>query len=184
MNARASRAVISLILVLGMTALVSAMIVEATTFTRSPRLLPLIVGIPTLVLLLVQLVRDVGRMMGGDRTGGTASQQEADRYSGAASRNEGAADDAATGEGADVAVASPVVGTLWVLLLVLIVWLFGFLLAIPVFIIIFMRFFGRETWRLSVAFAIGTFAVTYLFFVVVIQVQVIPGRLSEYLALL
>lgn len=174
---RSNRAVISLLLVLGMTALVATMVVEATTFTRSPRLLPLIVGIPTLALLLIQVVRDVRRMVSGDRTGGTASEQEADRYSG----NDPAdgADDSAA-----LANASPVVGTLWVLLLVLIVWLLGFLVAIPIFIVLFMRYFGRETWRLSILFAIGTFVVTYLFFVVVIEVQLIPGRLAEFLPFL
>lgn len=171
---RPSRAVISLLLVLAMTALVAVMVVEATTFTRSPRLLPLIVGVPTLALLAVQVIRDVRRMVAGDRSGGTASEQEADRYSASE----------APEDAPPTAVASPVVGTLWVLLLVLIVWLLGFLVAIPVFIVLFMRFFGRETWRLSFLFAIGTFVVTYLFFVVVIEVQLIPGRLEEFIPFL
>lgn len=173
---RPSRAAISLLLVLSLTALVAVMVVEATTFTRSPRLLPLIVGVPTLVLLAVQILRDVRRMRAGDRSGGTASEQEADRYS--------ANDTSGDGPATAVAVATPVVGTLWVLLLVFIVWLFGFLLAIPLFIVLFMRYFGRETWRLSVLFAIGTFVVTYLFFVVVIEVQLIPGQLQRFIPFL
>lgn len=176
---RVPRAVLSLLIVFGMTALVAYMVYTATGFTRSPRMVPLVVGVPTLLFLIIQIVRDVRAVIGGDRTGGTASAQEADRYGGSAVPDDiremsvmRAPVEVATAH----ATATPFIGTLWVLLLVALVWLVGLLVTIPVFVVIFMRFFGRESLRLSVAFAIGTSIFAYVFFVVLLEVQMAPGR--------
>jgi uncharacterized integral membrane protein len=188
---RPSRALLSLLLVLAMTAMVAYMVQTATGFTRSPRTAPLLIGIPTLFLLFLQISRDVRAMVAGDRTGATASAQEADRY-GASVIPEEVRERATAGDrpqpltvtseqpGAKgPASASPVIGTLWVLLLIIIVWLLGMFIAIPTYIVLFMRFFGRETWRLSLSFAVGTSIATYLFFVLILDVQLAPGQLSR-----
>jgi hypothetical protein len=181
-----SRALLSLLLVLSMTALVVYMTQTATGFTRSPRTAPLLVGIPTLLLLLLQISRDVRAMLAGDRTGATASAQEADRYGTSVIpeevRERATSGDrpqpvSVTGPAAEPATASPLMGTLWVLLLVVIVWAVGMLVAIPTYVLLFMRFFGRESWRLSLGFAAGTSLATYFFFVLVLDVQLAPGRL-------
>lgn len=184
---RVPRAVLSLLIVFGMTALVAYMVYTATGFTRSPRMVPLVVGVPTLLFLAIQVVRDVRAVISGDRVGGTASEQEADRY-GVTSIPDDIREVSAMRTPVEVApvhaTATPLVGALWVFLLVALVWLVGLLVTIPVFLVLFMRYFGHESLRLSLAFAIGTSIFAYVFFVRLLEVPMAPGRFEAFIPFL
>lgn len=179
MRFRIPRAVLSLLIVFAMTAMVAYMVHTATGFTRSPRMAPLVVGVPTLFLLFIQIIKDVRAVVRGDWHGATASAQEADRYGASAVPDEireRSASTTPTVAQPEPATTTAFLGTMWVLLLITLVWLFGLLVTIPIFVAVFMRFFGKESWRLSLAFAAGTSLATYLFFVVLLEVQMAPGR--------
>ena len=64
----------------------------------------------------------------------------------------------------------------WVLLLVLMIWIAGFLITIPVYTLLFMRVM-KESWRLSILFAVSGFAVLYLLFGVTLHIELYPGLL-------
>lgn len=186
MKFRLPRAVLSLLIVFGMTAMVAYMVYTATGFTRSPRLVPLVVGVPTLVFLMIQVIRDLRAVIGGDRIGGTASEQEADRYGVTAvpeEIREVSAIRTPVAVAPGHATATPLIGALWVLLLVALVWLLGLLVTIPIFLVLFMRYFG-ESLRLSLAFAIGTSIFAYLFFVRLLEVPMAPGRFETFIPFL
>jgi hypothetical protein len=188
-----NRAVLSLLFVLGLTAVVFGMIYVSFGYSQSARTAPLVIGLPTGVFLVVQLIRDIRAMAKGDRVGGVASEQEADRYAAEAAGVDpddipkvaisgdmgGTAIDSTTS--APSATTSPVGSTLWVFALVVAIWVFGMLIAIPVYTIAFMRGFGGERWRTAILFAIGTVIVVYMFFIVVLEISLYEGLLGGYL---
>jgi putative tricarboxylic transport membrane protein len=60
--------------------------------------------------------------------------------------------------------------TAWSVGFVALAWLVGFVVAIPVALLFFLRFLARESWRLSLAITLGTWASLYGLFVVVLDV--------------
>jgi len=64
----------------------------------------------------------------------------------------------------------------WVALLVGMIWVFGFLITIPVFMILFLKTRG-EKWLLTLCFAVGSWAFLYWIFAVVLKIILYPGIL-------
>jgi hypothetical protein len=183
---RIPRAAFSLLFVAAMGAVVLAMVLTSFGYTRSARTAPLVVGLPTAAFIAIQLVRDGVAMARGDRVGGTASEQEADRYASAEGRDEPADSDLLAGAapGAEVAQdrnTSALGAMLWVLGLAILIYVVGMFAAIPVFTAVFMRLFGGERWAIIAWFAGGTTAFVYVFFVVVLEIRLYQGLLGEYL---
>ncbi|MFH1144363.1 MAG: hypothetical protein V1774_07455 [Candidatus Eisenbacteria bacterium] len=128
---------------------VLAMLLETARLGRVARFVPLIVTIPTLALLAFQLVLDLAPRYRRiyqklERTKwpglpGRERQGDRERESGqAASNNEGAR------------------GRLgWTLLLPVMIYGFGFFVAIPVHALVYLRRFSGERWSLSLAIPAG-----------------------------
>ena len=62
----------------------------------------------------------------------------------------------------------------WMFLLVGMIWIFGFLVTIPVYTILFMKSL-KESWRLSIAFGVGGFILLYGIFVFGLSMELYPG---------
>lgn len=171
------RSLAALVFAAALGIVLAAMVIRALDLGTAARTMPLVVGVPTLALVVGQIIRDGVRASRGDGTVGATSEMERDRYRQAASGAQ--AGDTATPapveEGRRTSMAG---GLLWVAGLVLGVWLFGMILAIPIFMATFMRIFGRERWTTIVLFAVVTTVAVYLLFVVGLEVTLYPGQLG------
>jgi hypothetical protein len=161
---------------------VAWMVLEARGFNEAARTTPLVVGIPTIVFIAAQLVRDGRRVARGDQDVGTASDYEQDRYmQAAASQVDVTATLAQQDEAPEDRSTSLPLAIAWVAGLALLIWLVGMLAAIPVFMATFMRVFGRERWITIAAYAAGTTAAVYLFFAVGLEVNLYEGLFGDAL---
>jgi len=66
---------------------------------------------------------------------------------------------------------------LWILLLAVLIYLIGFLFAIPLYFFLMLRLWGKEPWRLVIIQSILSAAVIYLFFVSLLHVNLYEGYL-------
>jgi hypothetical protein len=122
-------------------------------------LFPLVVGLPTFILALVQLAIDV---RGSPRT-------SADGMGG-----EGALDlPAAVIRQRAMMTLGTIIG------FAVAIWLLGFIVAIPLMMFLYMKLASRESWVLSVGLSVVTGAIFYYMFVWWLNVPIPPGLLLE-----
>ena len=113
-------------------ALVLLVVVPSFGFDGQAGLVPLVLGIPTLVLILFSLVREL-------------------------LSPRAAPDDSA--EVAPWARAVPIVA--WLAVFCVLVFLIGFLLTIPVYVVLFLRYFGRLSWQRCAIAAVAVWTLVY-----------------------
>lgn len=117
-------------------------------------IVPLVIGVPTLLMLLASMLQRARR----DRA-------PAERKGEAA-----AADDVASwGD------ALPVVG--WLAALLVLVFFLGFYLSIPLFAFAYVRWSGRMGWSSSIALAAALWATIYVGFTVILERPLFEGVL-------
>jgi protein-S-isoprenylcysteine O-methyltransferase Ste14 len=66
---------------------------------------------------------------------------------------------------------------LWLIGLTALMYLIGFLIAIPLYLFLFLYVFAKETWKVSLGMSVGVFAVIYVIFVKILNVHVHEGLL-------
>ena len=66
----------------------------------------------------------------------------------------------------------------WIVLLVAMIWILGFLITIPVYTILFMKSL-KESWRLCIIFAVAGFAILYYLFAVALNMELYPGLVFQ-----
>jgi hypothetical protein len=66
---------------------------------------------------------------------------------------------------------------LWLVGLTALMYLIGFLIAIPLYLFLFLFVFAKETWKVSLGMSVGVFAVIYVIFVKILNVHVHEGLL-------
>jgi hypothetical protein len=137
-----------------MLAIFVAMVAVASTYPEETRLLPLVIGIPGIVLCLVQVVID-----------------------GIAAQRTGA--DTALSPTPKAIREAVLLG--WFLGFLLVVLFFGFLIAAPVMIFAFLYFDQRETLRLAAIMAAAGFAVLYFVFETLLELILFSGLVTEWL---
>jgi type IV secretory pathway TrbL component len=64
---------------------------------------------------------------------------------------------------------------LWLVGLTALMYLIGFLIAIPLYLFLFLFVFAKETWKVSIGMSVGVFAVIYIIFVKILNVHVHEG---------
>ena len=64
----------------------------------------------------------------------------------------------------------------WVALLIGMIWVFGFLITIPVYMILFLKTKG-EKWPLTLCLAVGSWGFLYWIFAVTLKIILFPGIL-------
>lgn len=146
--------------------LLGGAVYSAFDFSSVARLMPLIVGIPTFVLAAAVLGMEIasqwtgkpkkaGGAMDGSRLGKDLSPQERRTMM----RREGSM-------------------VLWLIGLVVLIWLIGLLWSIPVFLALFLWLQGREPWRLIISISLGTWAVVYLLFALILKMELYGGLIQ------
>ena len=63
----------------------------------------------------------------------------------------------------------------WILFLIGLIYVIGFIYAIPLFMLIMLRFRGKESWTLSIFITAGVSVFIYFFFVSLLKVNLYQG---------
>ena len=145
-----------------MLAIFVGMVGMAMTYPPETRLLPLVIGIPGILLTLTQVGVEIAdlRRKTESATGAEAAELDIDA--------EETAPAAAT-------IKSEIVLLAYLAALAGAILLFGFWLTIPVFVIVFLRFHERESWRLTLSLALGAWVTLYLIFDRLLEILVHRG---------
>ena len=137
------------------------MTIISLTYGPKTRRLPLIIGIPGLVLAVVEVFKGIRGPLSPSRPSGTEGQK---------------------GDAIGLSLSDEqkrVLGMIgWVFVLVGMIWVFGFLVTIPLYTLVFMKV-RRESWLASLLFAVIGFAVLYLLFIVALNIELYPGLVFE-----
>ena len=153
---------------LGVFVVVLGFLVLALDYQPRARLVPLIIAVPTLLLTLFQFLIDaipaVGRRFSffqeydlfGIETGRAAEPTEETRPTGNVFRRE-------------LSFAA------WLLLLVALIYFIGYLAAIPLFMILFMRLRSSERWLVTLSITAVTWAFVYFVFIVIMGAPLHEG---------
>lgn len=64
---------------------------------------------------------------------------------------------------------------IWPTTFVVLIYLLGFLVAVPVFIFLFMRLYGNARWHLALGSAVGVTAVVYVVFLLILELELWSG---------
>lgn len=153
---------------LGVFVVVLGFLVLALDYQPRARLVPLIIAVPTLLLTLFQFLIDaipaVGRRFSffqeydlfGIETGRAAASTEESRPNRNVFRRE-------------LSFAA------WLLLLVALIYFIGYLAAIPLFMILFMRLRSSERWLITLSITAVTWAFVYFVFIVIMGAPLHEG---------
>jgi hypothetical protein len=125
-------------------------------YSRKARMLPLVLGIPGLILAGVIVTRScvkAGKIISQERSAGEQEVPE---------------------EASEQKKVLIMIG--WVALLIAMIWVFGFLITIPVYMVLFLKTKG-EKWPLTLGLALGSWAFLYWIFAVILKIILYPGIL-------
>lgn len=152
-------------------------IIGSIGYTRKARLIPLVVAIPCVGLSIAQFVLDLGK---GRKKGRSIEDDLFRDVMEKVGLQEGVKEEskekeAKKEEKSGLGRAKPLFKILfWILLFYVSIFLFGFLIAIPLFTILYMHF-QKERWRVSVACAAGLWLTVYLAFSVIAKISLHEG---------
>lgn len=145
---------------LGFVLLFVFLIYVSMGYNQLARLVPLVVLVPGLGFALLQFILDLREAFSSDKPEGEK----------APAATAATADDKPK-EGKKEKLSPQekrrreFIGVGWLLAFFVMIVFFGLVPAIPLFILVFMRFFGGESWRLSISFAVLCWAFVYVVFV-------------------
>jgi hypothetical protein len=169
-----------------MLAIFVAMLAVATQYPPEARFMPFVVGLPAVALLLLQLVLDARARRRaaadiGKRSDLEETEDQVARMVGHSMNFEALQSAPAEPElSPDETVHRELV--MWGYFLGFIggILLFGFWIAIPVFLVAFLRFQAKATWRIALMLGLGATIVLFLVFERGLKVQVHRGFVTQY----
>lgn len=158
-----------------------AAIIGSLSYTRKARLIPLVVAIPCLGISIAQFALDL-------RKGGKKGRSiEDDLFHGVMEKmihqevvTEDQTEEKKTKKRGWERAKGFFQIILWIAVFYVCIFLFGFLIAIPIFTILYMRL-QRERWVLSVACAAGLWLTIYLSFSVIAKIALYEGLIFRLL---
>ena len=137
---------------------ISAMVVLAFSYNKKAAFVPLVIGIPTVILILLELFRD--------RSPKIAALLETDVFeTGKLQHPQKEAVQTAETKYKELYAILAVMGMLGLILLA------GFLISIPVFVFCYILFFAREPWWKGLLLSAGTWVFVYLVFCELMEIQ-------------
>ena len=150
---------------LGLVVLLIAFVAIATTLNYQARMMPLIIGVPVLLLAASQLVIEFRESAGKnkeskDLTSTVPSPIEAEQPK---------------EEPALPRRVRQIKAYVWMLAAFLAIYLVGYTLTTFVYPLLYMRFVGGRSWRLSAAISLGALAFLYIVMIYVLNVQLYDG---------
>ena len=131
-------------------------LIEALTYNRLARMVPVVVAIPILILCLVLFFTDLKKYR--DKSSDEKHTTQ-------------------TGKKANVTTRKEIETFLWVIGFAIGIWLVGYHITIPVFTLLFTRFVGKDSWKIAIGLAVGAEAFVYGIFVTVVKIYLYPGLL-------
>ena len=146
------------LMTLVMLAIFVSMVAIAWGYPPKSRFLPLVIGIPGIVLTLTQLLFD---LFGSDQPRKSKSRDRSDQGASQLQR--------------ELVLFGYLIG------LVAGVILFGFWLTIPVFLVTFLRLHERDNWMLIISLTAGAWFVLYLIFDRLLEIALHTGFVTEYI---
>jgi len=164
------------LLVLG---IISLFVFLSLGYSRTARFLPLVVGIPGMIFILVHLISSLPGV--ASRRGELGSEKDATE------KKAGKGVGQKEGEPADVEAETEVVSPAWTMfvwigVLVVAIVLFGFLVAVPAVVFAFLKFRSKASWRYAILSAAGIAAVMYFGFVQLLEVFLYRGLILILIA--
>ena len=151
-----------------MLAIFVAMVAIAATYPPDTRFLPFVIGIPGIVLALIQGASELI-----DSRRAAAPARRATLRETTAAKAEAILEPPGD-------VRREIVLLAYLVGLAAAVLMLGFWLAIPLFVIAFLRFRERETWTLTLTLTASAWVMLYLVFDSVLGIIVHEGFLTEY----
>lgn len=166
---------------LGLTLLLLILLIVTMGYGYLSKLVPMVVLVPGLMAAAAQFLRDVREAQRGDKP----KPKEAKDQSTVTGTEA-----VVPGEGIIKEKLSPqekrrrqLVAIGWLFAFFALITVLGLSIAIPVFILLFMKLYGRESWRLSIAMAAGMWVFIYVIFVWGMRSQLYPGMFFDWLGL-
>ena len=144
-------------------AILVALLAISATYVWDARLFPLLIGIPTSVLIVAQIMREVFAKGKSEKNaqGGEAIKKRVSWK--ATIRN----------------VRPYLFAVAWVGGFILMIYLLGYLIAVPLFLLLYLKLHG-EKWLTTIGISAVLMAVMYFGFVLFLQVPFYEGVLLSY----
>ena len=166
-----------------MLAIFVTMVGIATQYPPQARFMPLVVGIPGIALCLFQLILELRARRRPSTGGRTGSRSEFERAQDEVTAIVGRKLEFQVG---DSELPKPGQARREVILwatfigLVASLILFGFWLTIPVFLLLFLHWYGKESWRYSLLLSAVATGLLFLIFAKGLRVTLHTGFITEY----
>jgi hypothetical protein len=158
---------------LGFVLLFAFLIYVSMGYNQLARLVPIVVLVPGLGFALIQFILDLRAALRSEKPASAETHTTAAEATAADKPKEEKKEKLSPQEKR----RRELVGIGWLLAFFVMIVLFGLIPAIPLFVLVFMRFFGGESWRLSVGFAVVCWAFVYGVFVWGLRNEMYPGIL-------
>ncbi len=132
-----------------------AFVAVSTTFNSQARMMPLIIGVPVLLLALWQLFLELRQATKGrgEKVGEVKPPEES----------------AATGHRHTLTVYG------WVIAMFGAIYLVGFVITTFFYPLLYMRIVGHRSWRMSASISLGALAFLYVVMILGLQVELYNG---------
>ncbi len=142
---------------LALTVVLIAFVAVSTTFNAQARMMPLIIGVPVLLLALAQLWLEVREAM--------------ERQDEARQQVQLPAEPAVQGHRHTLVIYG------WVVAMFGAVYLVGFVITTFFYPLLYMRIVGHRSWRMSAGISLGALAFLYIVMILGLNVQLYDGVL-------
>lgn len=158
------------------TLIILVAVILSFQYSPTARLVPLVIGLPTLALMVMQLVLDSLPAARGLKDLGKRDVFGADRYlKERKAGHRGAAGGSGPGPAQPDGQVRLFQALAFVLGLAVGIYLLGFLVAIPLVLLVFLRWVSRESWVSAFLTTLVTSAALYVTFVVFLKVRLFEG---------
>ena len=153
-----------------------ATIITSLGYNAKARLIPLVIALPCLAMILYQFAAD---LLGKQKKKGISVEEELFLKTMEKVHQEVVVEkkEKKTDREATLALLNSVG---WILAFVILVYLFGFLITIPLFSVIYMRAKG-DSWVLSISVAAGLWLTTYLAFIIFAKISLYDALIFRLL---
>ena len=135
---------------------------QGSQYNRFARMIPMFVSIPVLALCVIQFIIDLRKFL----TGGGDEKPESEKKE---SESEKKKDEPR------ITVWRELASIAWVVGFALLIWLTGYLVALPLYTLLFCKFIGKESWPFSAGMGAFVFCLVYGVFITGVRLVLYPG---------
>lgn len=144
-------------------------VIIAISYDRQTRMFPLIIGVPGLILCVILFSSYYIPAVSKRLT--TIKQKE---FFKANDKEEQEDDEKKKKEFKKVSLKELNI-TIWIIGLLIIIYILGFMITIPLFIFLFLKFREKENLIISILFSVSSWVVIYIMFILILKAQLYGG---------